>query len=56
MAADASAYGISAVISHVLPDGNKKPIAFASPTHKANQTKKKFISIYKVEIHTSYRP
>jgi len=32
MAADASVYGVGAVISHVYPNGNEHPIAFASQT------------------------
>ena len=37
LAADASAYGVGSVISHVMPNGDERPIAFSSRTLQASE-------------------
>ena len=37
LACDASSYGIGALLSHVMPGGDKRPMAFASRTFSASE-------------------
>lgn len=37
LAGDASSYRIGTVVSHVMPDGSERPVAFASRTLSSNE-------------------
>ena len=45
MAADASAYGVGSVLSHVFPDGLERSIAFTS--HSLSPSKRSYAQVEK---------
>ena len=52
LAGDASAYGIGAAISHIFPNGQERPIVFAS--HTLSTTKKNYGQIEKEALSLVY--